>query len=91
MVMVGMLVVGNMVVVFTILVEWNVLKISSLDAMKLIFFMFATIVETFSPIINVATLALGSRPRQGVAKLRAKKEARESCRMFLGVQESVRE
>jgi hypothetical protein len=27
------------------------------------------------------TLALGSRPRQGVARLRAKREARESCRM----------
>ncbi len=42
-----MLMVGSMVVAFTILVEWNVLKISSLDAMELIFFMFATIMEAF--------------------------------------------
>jgi hypothetical protein len=34
----------------------------------------------------VATLALGSRPRQGVARLRAKKETRESHHMLLGVQ-----
>jgi len=39
----------------------------------------------------VTTLALGLRPRQGLVRLRAKKEAQESCRMFLGVQESVRE
>jgi hypothetical protein len=35
---------------------------------------------------NVATLALGSRPRQGLARLRAKRKARESPRMLLGVQ-----
>jgi hypothetical protein len=34
----------------------------------------------------VATLALGSRPRQGVARLRAKRETRESLHMLLGVQ-----
>jgi hypothetical protein len=39
----------------------------------------------------VATLALGSRPKQGLAKLRAKKEARKSCRMLSGVQKSVRD
>jgi len=39
----------------------------------------------------VATLALGSRPRKGLAKVWAKKEARESHFMLLGVQESVRE
>jgi hypothetical protein len=39
----------------------------------------------------VTTLALGSRPKQGVARLRTKKEARESCRMLPGVQESARE
>jgi hypothetical protein len=33
----------------------------------------------------VAILTLGSQPRQGVARLRAKKEARESCRMLPGV------
>jgi hypothetical protein len=38
-----------------------------------------------------ATLALGSRPRQGLAKVRAKCEARESHFMLLGVQKSVRE
>jgi hypothetical protein len=42
-------------------------------------------------ITYVATLALGSQPRQGVTRLRAKREAQESCRMLLGVQESVRE
>jgi len=39
----------------------------------------------------VATLALGSRPRQGLAKVRAKREARESHLMFSRVQESMRE
>jgi len=39
----------------------------------------------------VATLALGSRPRQGLARFWAKKEARELGRMLPGVQESVRE
>jgi len=39
----------------------------------------------------VATLALGSQPRQELARLWAKREARESCRMLPGVQESVRE
>jgi len=33
----------------------------------------------------VATLALGSRPRQGLANLQAKREAHESRRMLLGV------
>ncbi len=47
-----MLVVGSMVAAFTILVEWNVLKINSLDAMELIFFTFATIVETSSLVID---------------------------------------
>jgi hypothetical protein len=40
---------------------------------------------------TVATLALGSRPRQGLAKVRAKREARESHFMLPGVQKSVRE
>ncbi len=40
---------------------------------------------------GVTTLAFSSRPRQGLAKVRAKYEARESHFMFLGVQESVRE
>jgi hypothetical protein len=39
----------------------------------------------------VATLALGSQPRQGFAKVRAKYEAWESHFMFPGVQKSVRE
>jgi hypothetical protein len=33
----------------------------------------------------VATLALGSRPRQGLAKVRAKNETWESHFMFVGV------
>ncbi len=40
---------------------------------------------------DVATLTLGSRPKQGLAKVRAKCEGRESHFMFLGVWESVRE
>jgi hypothetical protein len=39
----------------------------------------------------VATLALGSQPRQGVARLQAKREAQESCHMLLAMQENVRE
>jgi hypothetical protein len=39
----------------------------------------------------VTTLALGSQPRQGLARLWAKKEARESHFMLPGVQKSVRE
>jgi len=34
---------------------------------------------------NVATLALGSEPRQGLAKVRTKNEAQESHFMLLGV------
>jgi hypothetical protein len=41
--------------------------------------------------IDVATLALGLRPKQGLAKARAKKEARESHFILPRVQESVRE
>jgi hypothetical protein len=41
--------------------------------------------------LNVATLALSSRPRQGLARLQAKREARESHIMLLGVQKSVKE
>jgi hypothetical protein len=40
---------------------------------------------------NVATPALGLQLKQGLAKVRAKKEARESHFMFPGVQESVKE
>jgi hypothetical protein len=36
-------------------------------------------------ILNAATLALGLLPRQGLARVRAKREARESHLMFLGV------
>jgi len=35
--------------------------------------------------ISVVTIALGSRPRKRVARLQAKKEAQESCCMFLRV------
>jgi len=34
---------------------------------------------------GVATLLLGSRPRQGLARVKAKREARESHLMLLGV------
>jgi hypothetical protein len=52
---------------------------------------FMDLAQHFFPTTNVATLALGSRVRQGLTKLRAKKEAWESCHMLLGKQESVRE
>jgi len=42
-------------------------------------------------IFNVATLVLGSQPRQGFAKVWAKSEAHESHFMLLRVRESVRE
>jgi len=35
--------------------------------------------------VGVATLALSSQPRQGFARLQAKREARESRRMFSGM------
>jgi hypothetical protein len=38
--------------------------------------------------VFVATLALGSRPRQRGCKVASQKEGRESFRMFLGVQET---
>jgi hypothetical protein len=38
---------------------------------------------------HVATLTLGSRPRQGLARVRVKKEAWESHFMLLGMQKSV--
>jgi hypothetical protein len=41
--------------------------------------------------LSIATLALGSRPRQGLAKARVKREAQESHFMLLGVQENARE
>jgi hypothetical protein len=48
--------------------------------------------ENFSNNIkNVATLALGSWPRQGITKVQAKCEGRELHFMLLGVWENVRE
>jgi hypothetical protein len=41
--------------------------------------------------VCVVTLTLDSQPRQGLARLQAKKEAWESCHMLPVVQESVRE
>jgi hypothetical protein len=38
----------------------------------------------------IATLTLGLRPKQGLARAHAKKEAQESHIMFLGVWESVK-
>jgi hypothetical protein len=42
-------------------------------------------------IVLVTTLALSSQPRQGLTKVRAKSEARESHSMLPGVWESVKE
>ncbi len=41
--------------------------------------------STLICVLTVATLALGSWPRQGLAKVQAKREAQESHLMFLGV------
>ncbi len=41
--------------------------------------------------LDVTTLTLGLRPRQRLARVRAKKEAQESYLMLSGVQKSVRE
>jgi hypothetical protein len=41
--------------------------------------------------ISVATISLGAQPKQGLARVWAKGEARESHFMLLGVQENVRE
>jgi hypothetical protein len=41
-----------------------------------------------TPSLIVTTLALGSRPRQGVARLQAKKETQESNHMLLGMPKS---
>ncbi len=40
---------------------------------------------------SVATLVLGSKPKQGFARVRAKREVRESHLMLPRVQKSVRE
>ncbi len=40
---------------------------------------------------NVMALALGSRPMQGLARMRAKREDQESHLMLPGVQKNVRE
>jgi hypothetical protein len=47
----------------------------------------SSIIDKIPPNISlsVLSLALGSRPRQGLAKVWAKKEARESHFMLLGV------
>jgi hypothetical protein len=41
--------------------------------------------------LDVITLTLGLRPRQGLVRMRAKRETQESHLMLLGVQKSVRE
>ncbi|CAM6053702.1 unnamed protein product [Sphagnum tenellum] len=48
---VGMVVVGNVVVAFTILVEWHVLRISWLDAIGPVLFLLWLITQLFSSII----------------------------------------
>ncbi len=55
-------------------------------------FIFSQIfISLFYRLLNVATLALNSRPRQRLAKVWAKYETQESIFMLLGVQESVRD
>jgi hypothetical protein len=48
---VGTMVVGNVVLAFTILIEWHVLKISWLDAIGPILFLLSLITQLFSNII----------------------------------------
>jgi len=47
--------------------------------------------KSYFGVYLIVTPTLGSRPRQGLAKARVKKEARESHFMLPGVQESVKE
>jgi hypothetical protein len=49
------------------------------------------IINQIGHIINVATLALGLRPRKGVARLRAKRKTRESHHMLPWVPKRVKE
>jgi len=42
-------------------------------------------------LVLVVTLALGLRPKQGLVKMWAQKEAQEPHFMLLGVQENVKE
>jgi hypothetical protein len=76
--------------------EWTLYTHTICIAFCVLILKFATIYFKPSLIIvlkifYVATLALGSWPRQGVARLRAKKNTRESHHMLLGVPKSVRE
>ncbi len=52
---------------------------------------FSFFLKSWIRVICVATLALGLWSRQGLARVQAKREARKSHLMLLGVQKSVRE
>jgi hypothetical protein len=54
--LVGMMVVGSVVFAFTILVEWQVLRISRLDAIGPILFLLSLIIQLFTNIIIVKYL-----------------------------------
>ncbi len=47
--------------------------------------------DAIKQIVVVTTLDLGSRPKQGLTRLEAKREAREPHLMFPGVQKNVKE
>jgi hypothetical protein len=64
---------------------------SLLFRLKLTFKSIKELESVSQSVIIVATLTLGSRPKQRLTRLRAKREAQESCRMLLRVQKSVRE
>jgi hypothetical protein len=49
------------------------------------------LVHSFHLALIVATLALGFRPKQGLVRVRAKREAKESHIMLPGMYKSVRE
>jgi hypothetical protein len=71
---------------------WPIVKLGTL--VKLINKKIPIVIQTLglkSKIHVVATLALGLWPKQGLVKVRAKKEAQKSHFMLPRVQESVRE
>jgi hypothetical protein len=96
---------SNVLCVFCVCDLLNVESILDMDVFKLPDFyidefhivgfgnFFVNKLESFMLSRDVATLTLGLRPKQaqGLVKVRAKSEARESHSMFLGVWESVRE
>jgi len=66
-------------------------KSNQLSFHQLVGYFHCTINKIVSNNASVATLVLGSRPKQGLTRVRVKKEAQGSHLMFLGVQKNVKE